>query len=94
MQTQNIAAMSFTESWVVDATVKAGARHIYKRRTFYIDEDSWQALVVDQYDNRDQLWRISEAHVINYYEVPTILSTLEAITDLQGRTLSGHPSEQ
>ena len=69
--------------WVVDATLKEGKRHIYKRRTFYIDEDSWQVLVVDVYDNRDQLWRVSQGHVINYYEVPTIWTTLEVTTDLQ-----------
>jgi hypothetical protein len=75
--------------WVVDATLKKGKRHIYKRRTFYLDEDSWQILVVDIYDNRDQLWRVSQGHVINYYEVPTIWTTLEVTTDLQaGRYLA------
>jgi hypothetical protein len=69
--------------WVVEATLKKGMRHIYKRRTFYIDEDSWQILAVDIYDKRDQLWRVSEGHVINYYEVPTIWTTLEVTTDLQ-----------
>lgn len=69
--------------WVVDATLKEGTRHIYKRRTFYIDEDSWQILAVDNYDNRDQLWRVSEGHVINYYDVPTIWTTLEVHYDLQ-----------
>ena len=76
-------------TWVVEATLKADARHIYKRRTFYFDEDSWQILLVDQYDNRDQLWRVSEGHVINYYEVPTLFTTLEVHTDLQaGRYLA------
>lgn len=75
--------------WVVDATLKPGARHLYKRRTFYVDEDSWQVLAVDQYDNRDQLWRVSEGHVINYYDVPTLWTTLEVHTDLQaGRYLA------
>jgi hypothetical protein len=75
--------------WVVDANVKEGSRHIYKRRTFYIDEDSWQALLVDQYDNRDQLWRVSEGHVINYYDIPMLWTTLEVHTDLQaGRYLA------
>jgi hypothetical protein len=69
--------------WVVDATLKPGAGHLYKRRTFYIDEDSWQILAVDIYDNRDQLWRVSEGHVINYYEVPLLFTTLEVHTDLQ-----------
>jgi hypothetical protein len=75
--------------WVVEATLKEGMRHIYKRRTFYIDEDSWQILAMDQYDSRDQLWRVSEAHCINYYEVPTFWSTVEAHYDLQsGRYLA------
>ena len=74
--------------WVVDATLKKGERHTYKRRTFYIDEDSWQILLVDQYDNRDQLWRVSEGHAIAYYDLPTIWTSAEAHTDLQaGRYL-------
>ena len=75
--------------WVVDAVLKPGSGHLYKRRTFYIDEDSWQILHVDQYDNRDQLWRVSEAHVINYYDVPVVWTTVEAHYDLQsGRYLA------
>jgi len=69
--------------WIVDATLKSDARHIYKRRTFYIDEDSWQILAVDQYDNRDQLWRVSEGFAINYYDVPNLWTSLEVHTDLQ-----------
>ena len=71
--------------WVVEATLARGARHIYKRRTFYIDEDSWQILVADIYDTRDRLWRVSEGHVINYYENPMVWPTLEVHHDLQAR---------
>ena len=38
---------------------------------------------MDQYDNRDQLWRVSEGHCINYYEVPTFWTTVEVHYDLQ-----------
>jgi hypothetical protein len=69
--------------WVVDATVKKGMRHLYPRRTFYLDEDSWQILIIDIYSNRGKPWRISEGHVINYYEVPTIWTTLQAHYDLK-----------
>ena len=71
--------------WVVDARLKKGMRHLYARRTFYIDEDSWQILAVDQYDERGQIWRVSEAHPINYYEVPVLWSTVEVHYDLQSR---------
>jgi hypothetical protein len=86
---QDLPRYELHRVWVVDATLKANERHIYKRRTFYIDEDSWQILVIDQYDNRNQLWRVSEAHAMNYYDVPAIWTSLETHTDLQaGRYLA------
>ena len=69
--------------WVVDATLKDGTSHLYKRRTFYLDEDSWMALVVDKYDNRDQLWRMAEQHNINFYDIPMQYPSLEVHHDLQ-----------
>ncbi|MBO9491389.1 DUF1329 domain-containing protein [Endozoicomonas sp. G2_1] len=71
--------------WVVEANLKDGTRHIYKKRTFFIDEDSWQIAVVDIYDNRDELYRVGLAHSVNYYEVPTQWLTLEVFHDLQSR---------
>lgn len=69
--------------WVVEANVKDGTRHIYAKRVFYLDEDSWQILVVEQYDVRGNMWRISEGFAINYYEVPCLWTTMEVTTDLQ-----------
>ena len=76
--------------WVVEAKLKAGARHINPRRTFYLDEDSYQILAADHYDSQGAIWRVSEAPSINYYEVPTFWSTIEAHYDLKsGRYLAG-----
>jgi hypothetical protein len=69
--------------WIVDAKLKQGMRHINARRTFYIDEDSYQILLADHYDNRGELWRFSEAHSINYYEIPIFWATIEVHHDLQ-----------
>lgn len=69
--------------WVVEATLKPGTSHIYKRRTFYIDEDSWMIVVADKYDGRDQLWRVSEQHGINFFDVPMYYPSLEVHHDLQ-----------
>lgn len=86
---QDLARYELHRVWVVDATLKPGASHLYSRRTFYIDEDSWQVLAVDQYDSRGQLWRVSEAHCINYYDALVFWSTLEVHTDLHsGRYLA------
>jgi hypothetical protein len=86
---QDLARYELHRVWVVEATLKSGASHIYKRRTFYVDEDSWQIMVAEQYDARGQMWRVSEGHSINYYEVPTFWTTLEVHYDLQnGRYLA------
>jgi len=42
--------------WVVEATLKEGKRHIYAKRTFYIDEDTWIAVAADNYDARGQIF--------------------------------------
>ena len=86
---QDLTRYELHRVWVVEATLKPGASHVYSRRTFYVDEDSWQLLAADQYDSRGQLWRVSEAHCINYYDALTFWSTLEVHTDLQaGRYLA------
>ena len=86
---QDLTRYELHRVWVVDATLKPGTSHVYSRRTFYIDEDSWQVLAVDQYDGRGQLWRVSEAHCINYYDALVFWSTLEVHTDLiAGRYLA------
>lgn len=86
---QDLARYERHRVWVVDAVVKSGSRHIYKRRTFYIDEDSWQIMAVDCYDKRDQIWRVQEGHSINYYDKPTFWTTLELTTDLESRRYLG-----
>lgn len=71
--------------WQVEATLKDGMRHTYKKRVFFIDEDNWQVSIADIYDNRDQLYRVAMAHELNYYELPASWSTLEVFHDLQAR---------
>ena len=36
--------------WVVEATLRKGFSHLYDKRRFYIDEDSWAIPAVDLYD--------------------------------------------
>lgn len=43
--------------WIVEAERKPGARHVYSKRRFYIDEDSWQVVALETYDDAGQLWR-------------------------------------
>jgi hypothetical protein len=68
--------------WVVEARLKDGFRHINPRRTYYLDEDSYQVLMTDHYDAGGNVWRYSEAHPINFYDVPTLWTTIEVHHDL------------
>ncbi|MNP46681.1 hypothetical protein D3C76_1406950 [compost metagenome] len=54
--------------WHVQATLKAGERHIYAKRDMYFDEDTWVLSEVDHYDGRGQLWRVGENYTYNNYE--------------------------
>ncbi len=69
--------------WRVEGTLKEGTRHIYKKRVFYVDEDSWNIIAAEYYDKRDQLWRVHESHTINYYDVPTIWTVSDISYDLE-----------
>ena len=71
--------------WVVEATLKPGARHIYAKRVFYVDEDSWQIAHADKYDARGGLWRVHEGHAIQLYDVPSTWYALAIQHDLQAR---------
>ncbi|MEA3332584.1 MAG: DUF1329 domain-containing protein [Pseudomonadota bacterium] len=74
--------------WVVEANLKKGIRHLYKKRVFYIDEDSWSITATDKYDRHDQFWRFAEGFMINYYDVPCTWLTAEVHYDLHtGRYL-------
>lgn len=69
--------------WVVEATLKAGLRHNFAKRTFYVDEDSWAIAVVDNYDSRGQIWKVQEAHLLSLPFIPTVTGIPELIYDLQ-----------
>ncbi|MNZ44111.1 hypothetical protein D3C78_617330 [compost metagenome] len=70
--------------WVVEATLKEGKRHIYSKRVFYIDEDSWAALASDQYDGQGQLYRTVIATPTQSYDVVAPFTNSYFAYDLVG----------
>ncbi len=75
--------------WVVDSKLKKGTSHLYARRTFYLDEDTWTPVLVDKYDGRGELFRTGEYHSIQLWDVPMTFGTVEVHSDLQsGRYLA------
>lgn len=55
--------------WVVEANLKDGQKHIYGKRVFYLDEDSWMVLYEDAYDTRGNLWRVGVHGFRQNYDV-------------------------
>lgn len=55
--------------WIIEADLKEGSRHLYSKRRFYIDEDSWQGLAAENYDGRGNLWRVQFAYGANLYDI-------------------------
>ncbi|MFA5120721.1 DUF1329 domain-containing protein [Zavarzinia sp.] len=68
---------------VVEANLREGARHIYAKRVFFQDEDSWTFTNVSLYDSRGQLWRVQDAPILNYYDAQSCNQVFEIDYDLQ-----------
>jgi len=43
--------------WVVEATLKPGMRHVYSKRTYYLDEDTFGVGLYDAWDKSGALYR-------------------------------------
>jgi hypothetical protein len=68
--------------WVAEGTVRPDKRHTIARRVFYVDEDHWNIAVVDGYDTRENLWRVSEHLPQLLFEVPSCIAHGSLLYDL------------
>jgi hypothetical protein len=93
---QDLVRYELHRVWVVEATLKKDKRHIYAKRVFYVDEDSWQIAHTDMYDGRGELWRVHEIGGIQYYDAQTHYFANEVFYDLQARRylLSGLSNQE
>jgi len=82
---QDLTRYELHRVWVIEAEVKPGFAHRYKKRTFYIDEDSWIVHAQDIYDERNQFWRTAESHSICFANVPVVVNGVQVHYDLQSR---------
>lgn len=82
---QDLTRYELHRAWVIEAETKPGFNHRYKKRTFYLDEDSWIVHLQDIYDERGQFWRTAESHSINFANVPVVVNGVQVHYDLQSR---------
>ena len=54
--------------WVVEATLKEDRRHVYSKRTYYLDEDTFGAGLYDAWDQSGQLYRSMMLGGVQFYD--------------------------
>ncbi|MDD3762557.1 MAG: DUF1329 domain-containing protein [Nevskiales bacterium] len=82
---QDLARYELHRVWVIEAEVRPGFSHRYKKRVFYVDEDSWIVHLQDIYDERDQFWRTAESHSVTFTDGPLVINGVQVHYDLQSR---------
>jgi hypothetical protein len=55
--------------WIVEGTRKAGARHIYSKKVWQLDEDSWSFLAYQAYDDAGKLYRAQFYPLYQAYDI-------------------------
>ena len=71
--------------WVVEGLLKKEQSHPYKKRILYLDEDSWNAVLAENYDRNGDLWRVSASYVKFYHEFPGIFKVVDVHHDLKDK---------
>ncbi|MBO3275124.1 DUF1329 domain-containing protein [Pseudomonas schmalbachii] len=79
---QDLTRYELHRVWEVEGTVKPGERHIYAKRTLFIDEDTWTIVETAQYDGRGQLWRVGEGFAVHNYDKQLPYFAAQTLYDL------------
>ncbi len=59
--------------WVVEATLKPGQRHVAPKSVYYLDEDTWAAVLGERRDANGQLWK-------SLWQLPMMMPDVPATT--------------
>lgn len=72
--------------WVVEATLKAGKRHVMPRSTYYLDEDTWAAVLGERYDAQNQLAKVLWTTPVVLPDLPGVVTLTNGFYDLVSGT--------
>lgn len=56
--------------WIIEATLKSGGRHQAPKSRYYLDEDTWVAVLGDRWDANGQLWKTIWSHPVVMPDIP------------------------
>jgi hypothetical protein len=62
--------------WVIEANLAPGKRHVVAKRQFYLDEDSWQIILMDGWDAQGELWRMAYTLTLLAPDVPALVGDI------------------
>lgn len=79
---QDLARYELRRVWVVEANNKPDNRHTFAKRTFYIDEDSWNIVAIDNYDHENKMMQFQEGHLLNNFNIHATSTQPEIIYHL------------
>ncbi len=69
--------------WVVDATLHPGDRNVVPHRRFYVDEDTWDATLGDEWDAQGNFWRMEMMLTTVRPEIPATFYENSVVYNLQ-----------
>lgn len=67
--------------WVVEATLKPGSRHVYSKRTYYLDEDTFGVGLYDAWDQHGELYRAMFLSGVQLYDLDIPYNVKNVIYD-------------
>lgn len=68
--------------WVVEANVAPGQRHTSPKARFYLDEDTWNAVLGDRWDAKGTLWKTTWMLPVVLPDVPGTIGVTDGFYDL------------
>ncbi|GLK91213.1 DUF1329 domain-containing protein [Pseudomonas turukhanskensis] len=68
--------------WVVEATLKSGKRHVLPKSTYYLDEDTWAAVLGERYDSKNQLAKVLWTTPVVVPDLPGVVTVTNGFYDL------------
>lgn len=68
-------------AWVVEAVLKPGQRHVYSKRTYYIDEDGYGSGMFDAFDHDGALYRSMFNLNVPFYDAGYVYAGSSIIYD-------------
>jgi hypothetical protein len=62
--------------WEIEANLAPGKRHVVAKRKLYLDEDTWQIILMDGWDAQGQLWRMAYTLTQLAPDVPALVGNI------------------